>query len=1239
LIFSQIKEDEGQFLLAQQFNFKTEAKLIELGKPSYFKLFYDGKKIITHVIQEHTDEEGSEDYLEIAHWRFRTFAYLARLVFNTVHLMEPRNHTRISSSQESFMNDLLYLCQGTHPQIGPIKELLHSIRFLSLAENRPFDDEDYMQSLTRAQKHLKYQNLPRKVLAQIAVAVRSLPKPFKDEDERDFENWAKVMTRKCATTTEVNPSDGNVKLIGDQYIVTPETQFKTITIDFDKDPNHDPESIPYRVKKLEEMEIEVNRENLSTSKVVIDLNIMGKSKLKKEILKEMFGVQMKPENLVGKFVSNFYQQGEKKVPRMVSIKIHPYKVKKPIEIEPFGVDNPKYYKKDLLISLPKMNKYVAHRGNLFYAVAKGGTLSYLRDKVPQPPITRFDQEDFHQAKWVSELVKFCTDYMEFTEHKCKMFHTDISDETPGTRSRAKLFVKLFKGQATYKIQDGKVHLTTYFCDDVRRHSPLLHLMIRDRGFKFRPLTMDIPEVIFLTSCVQKLLTRAVRYLKNSSQSFYPDETWYALEQLIVGFEKIPVIHSGDTQSCTDNIPREQSLRAAKTMIRWFDLPGRTYDLFDRIIELGLSRRRIYKADEEVSFYRNHGMTEEVREWLKKTKYFLQTDGQHMSNPLSAPIMAFFHWETDNQVTGTQRSGVTKDKGLYNLENTDEEVPHFLFQLWEKRDNLNISYLILNIDDTGYPAPLKPEVIEKYFEQLHAWEHLFEYWYEDYQPFDLLGIGLAHFRGEEKTPNTEFKGGANRCEINGPNILRAIKIRFKYTYKIEFNQEGTRWRLYGKEKKINKNPFFPINYHESFDLYTGRTRFWILCVGKNQVKVLAYRHFKQDRKLMSSGDDHIQACKQFSSIKLYKTILKDRWNQKYSTKSEIISYKGGLFTERSFEIKSIQKMQKIPIVTGDGKRKFYTEKAVYKLIPHIVLKLKMVTKEEEDRDKWFVIIRDLARNIKSQYLCEYVKDRPDILKNLINKGEWLLTNTYWEQINYVYQNGLDPRLPDFLGGLGIPCELGPLNSWAVEFLQLLSYLYHIDEGLCSTLIKRVKAQSCFKVIELPRNHRSITGLLDQFKGNYLVPYNEAYDLVLETFSWRNGILDPPEVKLDVREQISLQKGIIKIWAQSYPNYRAAEPVEPESFRYLSKSNDNLFVGVNRQIRDALRKRKQGRYERNQMISNVKLGLEVSSKETTELEDEEISHLPQFDNGSFSVPFLWGKVRNSVNAHMHNLTPSE
>lgn len=820
---------------------------------------------------------------------------------------------------------------------------------------------------------------------------------------------------------------------------------------------------------------------------------------------------------------------------------------------------------------PQVSAFIKHSGSLVKSGATGGALSWFNCEIE--PSKNIEQEIMMRESFQIDLLNQSVERLMWFEHDCD--------------HNKRVVLKFF----------GRNEVAYRECSQPEKHLPLAHMVVKDRGFKDRHLTMDIPEMQLAASYLQKFLTQCARHFENSADSFYPETMWWTLQRMVnkayrSAGKRDLYFHSGDFTNCTDNIPVGNNLPAVENMIDMYDITVPEKARLAWIASMALSMRRIVEMKNAPSWREAPGKTfDDFLLWnnenTESREWFLQRSGQHMSNPVSAPIMAYMHRSATALVTEEE----------YRVNQKHDAKFRVMKQLWKKRDSKGFSYLVLFLKDNG-------EFVEHSVAQYEHAVKVMNVYLEDRQKD-------YHFRfqqvvGKQRVPITSFK--------NTPKVKLYKPVEWKktiYTHLVVnkpdhyelWNQRFENWPhestctnveykesppiktwgiVHEKWSSLAKKPlhwellifrlqFFEIPEFEVSDdlmwVHLNRSRNiikWDLPIPfkKDQVLFLISLTFRvkvmnteegifdilqireRDKNIftVTSGDDHLSVSKEHKFIMTYKGYMRRQWNQKYSKKGEITSKKGGLFTEKSF------------IYDGEGN-----------IIPVLAVKLKILLKEVEEAHKWPLVHPHLDRLLRKEFDAPNVNK--DLLEKLILKARVLAFRNHEGTYRHLYETGLDPRLPTEIGGLNCYWFNAPITDFTLGYLKLLSYLYEVNHERFLILLRHVKNCCGMMETEFDEEGRriipgiSITKILEINGGPFKVNYDDAYDILVSTYSWRLISVKRNYKKLDIKAQWFEQKGWIKLYMTQFPDHEYWRAWDIHEYRQKSTEKSKRQIGVN------------------------------------------------------------------------------
>jgi hypothetical protein len=647
------------------------------------------------------------------------------------------------------------------------------------------------------------------------------------------------------------------------------------------------------------------------------------------------------------------------------------------------------------------------------------------------------------------------------------------------------------------------------------HPWLAHMAVLFRGFKVRHLTLGMAPIQYLSSVVQKYMTKWIKNTTNAAESFVPSPKWLRyLGEAARRFKehgKTPIFHSGDLVGCTNNFIPETSIALADSIIEEF---GDQVDLveFKKVIRLAFSRFKICRRNGYLEDYRKNPIGDIDS---SKLEYFQQKIGQHMSNPLSFPVMGAMHCYTTNLICG----------------NTAEHKFRFIRQL-QRRLFLNPDkdiFLIIGIRDDGsyhHDGKLRPNPNNPDAERLFRDSAKFSE--RDYRK--MLAIYCAE---------TKRVGIKTVNYFNVPKFMMASNPDWGFLwhrqereydqYEYKFGQPEEMRRLDERKYKAWKGDVNPGHLHIlQFQYYEPQERTQVLAdsmiektSGKTNSKARGMFFcrnedgyvFKIIREAYyySVGDDHAGVTSDIQKVQLYKAEIMNRFNMKYSQKADFTSRRGVLIAERIG-------------IWSDRLNKLETP---------IWVKNKMLVEEHGTANLAWI---DKALAMRSHMKMEYTEAPKLAVYYWIEKAEDILYRLNKKSIDGFIKKGIDPRLPTALGGYGLVLHKEaanlPFSKITKYHLRILSHWVVYNPSIGFSYLKKLKkCTSRYRTtIEKPYKSRWIR----DHKGDVEVSREWVKEILLGSTGYvasfdqriNNEKKTAPEIFSETKDLVMLHYNIIR-----------------------------------------------------------------------------------------------------------------
>jgi hypothetical protein len=450
-----------------------------------------------------------------------------------------------------------------------------------------------------------------------------------------------------------------------------------------------------------------------------------------------------------------------------------------------------------------------------------------------------------------------------------------------------------------------------------------------------------------------------------------------------------------------------------------------------------------------------------------TKSPLQTNGQHMGNPLSFPIMGAMH--------NTLATEICELGSPTSYDPESRELRQLQYRLEEGKGTA--IYLFGLTDDGNIYGGNKSEILDHAAEWLKIvlatpglTIHQEELGFKDPRiPWDVK---------EKKNGNIEYKTSKKKGNTHGPKktVPKANQLRVIIMQTISRTASEIIWKsdsqlnfheLTGEQGKCYESMSYRL------DLRKKKTRLEIM---------------KRPAYYWSVGDDHLGISQDPKKLSEYHGKAVTWFNQKYSQKADYISKQGLVIAEHFAR------------VIGTG---------VYK---EFYVKTKQIVQEHGANSKWKWM--DTYTSTRTQLIKENFREsrvRKEMLYDIIENAETVSAILNRNAIHFMYRNSIDPRLPKSLGGYEItpralPEETTKLTRRHFRNLCFLTKLSHKAAYKYGKKIRKMAKNT--EVIRHEPYHRK---WLSENSGDIPIEKSRIKRLLNHNVSWINSIESKTEVK--------------------------------------------------------------------------------------------------------------------------------
>jgi hypothetical protein len=631
------------------------------------------------------------------------------------------------------------------------------------------------------------------------------------------------------------------------------------------------------------------------------------------------------------------------------------------------------------------------------------------------------------------------------------------------------------------------------------------VVTKGQGGKARICTCWEAHLNYLASILQKLCTNAMRHCMTNADSFLKRPSYLQDIKDIIknwSFEDRPFyFHSGDLKDCTNRYPHSVSRQAIKNLIRRYNL--KEFLIFDNVIDTIMGPCRVIDADESLDELRNHPFTKDQIHDLIKGEGFLTIIGQHLSSPISFPVMGM--------MAAYANAKCNKERPFFREADLDLRHPQIsklkklMQQIQEKRTHLmslQSLKIVLGVKNDGTPNESVDAVAISFGLLIEELQHANIPWQNvchGLAATPLIKLGMPAELVEKKSPlkliseesrnDTEYKLSLYRGQIGhlsqhyitalqekafshlrAEDIPKLKKRSKKDTYMVIYleipgSMETSNKLRFGSSAQGDKikagedivfisNPWIWDN-RESIPFYKrNRKRNW------------------RDIYTYSVGDDHLNISDSIDKINDFKHCLKTEFNQIFNNKADYTSRHGAILAEKCIEVNQITQ-------------------EVYQAV---VIKMKQLLDPEISTVKWLDKIQSLVTFYREEYRGKFSRKRNS--KWLAyNKAVRLLIANHKLLYNQYVKNGINPSLPSHLGGLGLPL-FETDNSLTMKHLKILSFFWKYSYDLTYLYLRALrKAQNPTKVVIRKKTKE----ILKLYQGTNLVEYAKVKEMIYNKIS--------------------------------------------------------------------------------------------------------------------------------------------
>lgn len=626
------------------------------------------------------------------------------------------------------------------------------------------------------------------------------------------------------------------------------------------------------------------------------------------------------------------------------------------------------------------------------------------------------------------------------------------------------------------------------CTQLDKHPAILHLLVSSRGWKNRHLTMNIANLQYLASSLQKRMTKWLRNMPCTAEGLEARPDWITPMSNLVkkqlkfaakqGYHPELYFMSGDLEGCTNRYIPEVSQALTLKGLSYYHAPSEQDEF---VVKTSLGRYKIFFNNDQFELHRNHPETPDAITFVENLRTadadVVQTIGQHMSSSLSFTVMGGMHQAIFDSVTPeinlshiltkTERkrdmernqlarrlvAGAGHALYIGGLQNNGSIMPTFYGELKNlTRDHIgairfrHLAHVLkplsktLKTDAFAHITARVEIVLEKdlakkgFMGRREVENDNVEYkgstattQSDDRQIFDLT---LPAFLGYCNS-SSPFKKGV-------PNADYAGKFVSKITLLVHLS---ARMRERPDTLYCSNTTVLSCNFDATgiFDgEYTLESMHYTRKVTIEDEQIAESETIRPVTRSLygeGTGDDHLLFTNQKEILIKYMRTAENNWNQVYNKKANFISTEGFVVGERLGRL--------------DGRNKRVTAE------PYIKTKQLLVESSFGAASSWM----ERASSIRIQMLSEF-KGRSGIdslhLYRMIENAEMLLYMLNKKAIDYMIENSIDPRLPPQLGGCGVWKGIKtPMNDLTQAYLCLLEYYHTQAPEYFPRFVKRIK----------------------------------------------------------------------------------------------------------------------------------------------------------------------------------------